>query len=32
MKLYSKIAEKVLKNPNIIKPHIKAKDVTKLNF
>ena len=27
-----KIGKKILKNPNIIRPHVKTKDISELNF
>ena len=32
MSIYVKIGKKILKNPNIIRPHVKAKDISELNF
>jgi len=30
--MYKRIAEEVLKNPDIIRPHVKVKDISYLNF
>ena len=30
--IYEKIGQTILKNPNIIRPHVKVKDITELNF
>ena len=32
MSVYVKLGEKILKNPNIIRPHVKCKDISQLNF
>ena len=32
MSIYVKIGKKILKNPNIIRPHVKTKDISELNF
>ena len=32
MSIYTKIGEKILANPNIIRPHVKTKDISQLNF
>ena len=32
MTLDEKIGQTILKNPNIIRPHVKVKDITELNF
>ena len=32
MSVYVKIGKKILKNPEIIRPHVKAKDISELNF
>ena len=32
MNIYAKISKKILQNPNLIRPHVKTKDITELNF
>ena len=32
MSIYVKIGKKILKNPNIIRPHVKTEDISELNF
>ena len=30
--IYKKIGDKIAKNPSIIRPHVKATDISQLNF
>ena len=32
MSIYVKIGKKILKNPNIIRPHVITSDITHINF
>ena len=32
MSIYAKIGKKILKNPELIRPHVKTKDISELNF
>ena len=32
MSIYIKVGKKILNNPNIVRPHVIAKDISELNF